>query len=76
MIKTKIVEQDGYCIVNIPEEYRIPSEEVTISTIGDCLVMTPIYDKWRSFSKAIDMFSSDFLTGKREQGALSERETL
>ncbi len=76
MLKTKIIEQDGYQVVSIPEEYRIPSNEVAISTIGECLIMTPIYDKWQSFSRAIDMFSSDFLNGKREQGELSEQETL
>lgn len=48
-------------LFKLPKEYRFNCSEVTINKIGDVVMIMLKKSKWESFSKAIDMFSNDFM---------------
>ena len=62
MLTTKILTT-GLCqVVLIPEEYRIDTDEVFISKIGDTILLTPIYTLARKFDLGASMLTDDFLS--------------
>ena len=71
----KIFENGRSQAVRLPKEYRFESDEVTISKIGDIVMLFPVENKWNSFVQAIDMFSDDYIAGGRE-ASVQERVTF
>ena len=65
MMMAKVFENGRSQAVRLPKEYRFSSDEVMINRIGDVVLLMPKTNKWDSFMKAIDMFSSDFMEGGR-----------
>lgn len=71
----KIFENGRSQAVRLPKEYRFESDEVTISKIGDIVMLFPVENKWNSFVQAIDMFSDDYMADGRDE-SVQKRETF
>ena len=76
MMTAKIFENGRSQAVRLPKEFRFTSDEVLINKIGDVVLLLPKENKWDSFMKAVDMFSSDFMSDGRSQDVAQEREDL
>lgn len=75
MLTAKIFENGRSQAVRLPKECRFSSDEVLVNKIGDIVILLPKSSNWDSFAAAIDMFSDDFMDGKRDD-SLQEREIL
>ena len=76
METAKIFENGRSQAVRLPKNYRFNDNEVNINKIGDIVIIMPKKNKWSSFSKAIDMFSDDFMKGGRNLNSKQKRESL
>jgi antitoxin VapB len=61
--------------VRLPKEFRFEGTSVYIRHLGDCVVLIPRHDPWRSMFEAGSRFTADFMA-ERDQGSQSEREEL
>ena len=61
--------------VRLPKEFRFTGDDVYIHRLGDCVVLVPKDDPWRSMIEATRRFSNDFMN-ERDQGSPQERESL
>ena len=61
--------------VRLPKEFRFDGNEVHIHHVGNCVVLVPADDPWRSMFEAPDLFSEDYME-QRDQGSPPERETF
>lgn len=76
MMTAKVFENGRSQAIRLPKEFRFSDKEVLVNKIGGIVYLIPIANKWDSFIKAIDMFSSDFMENGREQQPSQEREIL
>lgn len=59
--------------VRLPKEFRFDGESVFIHHLGNCVVLVPRHDPWRSMFDAGSQFTDDFML-ERDQGSQPERE--
>lgn len=76
MMTAKIFENGRSQAVRLPKEYRFNADEVSITKIGEIVMLMPKTSKWDSFISAIDMFSDDFMEEERNDSMEQERENL
>lgn len=76
METAKIFENGRSQAVRLPKNYRFNDNEVNINKIGDIVIIMPKKSKWSSFSKAIDMFSDDYMKDGRSLNTKQKRESL
>lgn len=60
--------------VRIPKEFRLGTKKVYIKKSGNCIMLIPIDDPWRSLINSIGKFSDDFMKDGREQPLPQERD--
>ncbi len=66
-IKTTTVFTNGQSqAIRIPKEFRVNGKKVYIKKQGNCLMIIPIDDPWRSLINACGQFSDDFMKEGRE----------
>lgn len=75
MLTAKVFENGRSQAVRIPKEYRFEEDEVSISKVGQVLLLFPKNDNWSTFSQALDMFTEDFMLDGRHE-LEQEREIL
>ncbi|MBO7677766.1 MAG: AbrB/MazE/SpoVT family DNA-binding domain-containing protein [Erysipelotrichaceae bacterium] len=75
-MRAKLFENGRSQAVRLPKEYRFEGEEVRINKIGDMVILVPLKSKWDNFTKAIDLFSDDFLAEGRAKQTQDDREDL
>jgi antitoxin VapB len=61
--------------VRLPKEFRFEGESVFIQHLGNCVVLIPEENPWKSMFDAAGQFSDDFMA-ERDQGSQSERESF
>lgn len=61
--------------VRLPKEFRFDGNEVHIHSVGNCVVLVPTDDPWRSMFEAPDLFTKDFMEA-RDQGIQPDREAF
>ena len=66
MLTAKVFENGRSQAVRIPKEYRFKEEEVSVNKIGQVLLLFPKQDAWSSFARALDMFTEDFMSDRRD----------
>ena len=59
--------------VRLPKEFRFDSASVFIQHLGNCVVLVPHHNPWKSMFEPTHCFSSDFMN-ERDQGTQPERE--
>ncbi|EKD77802.1 MAG: SpoVT/AbrB protein [uncultured bacterium] len=60
--KTTTVFTNGQSqAIRIPKEFRVNGKKVYIKKVGNCLIIIPIDDPWRSLINACGQFSDDFI---------------
>ena len=62
--------------VRIPKEFRLPDEDVFVNRIGHTVTLTPKSMLWESLEHGLQMFTEDFMSEGREDGAESGRVEL
>src|SRR3990167_7271439 len=62
--------------VRIPKEFRIAGKKVYIKRSGNCIILIPADDPWRSLLDTVGKFSDDFMRDGREQPPEQEREDI
>lgn len=76
MMTAKIFENGRSQAVRLPKEFRFDDSEVTITRIGDIVLLIPKRNKWNSFINAVNMFSDDYMSSARIDDLPQEREGL
>lgn len=76
MLTAKVFENGGSQAVRLPKDCRFESNEVSVSKIGDIVILTPKDNRWNGFLKSLDMFTEDFMSDGRIQELCQEREKL
>ena len=76
MMTAKVFENGRSQAIILPMECRLTSDEVMVNKIGDIVILLPKQNKWDSFTRAIDMFSDDFMADGRATDISQEREAL
>jgi antitoxin VapB len=61
--------------VRLPKEFRFSGKAVNIHRLGNCVVLLPEDDPWKSMFEASRHFTDDFMS-VRDQGIIPERESL
>jgi antitoxin VapB len=63
--------------VRLPKRYAFSGSEVYVTKVNGVVMLVPKGKGiWKPFLESLDMFSDDYLAGKREQGHLEKRESL
>lgn len=63
--------------VRLPKRYAFSGSEVYVAKVNGIVMLVPKGKGiWKPFLESLDMFTEDFLAGKREQGSLEKRESL
>ena len=47
--------------VRIPKEFRFDEDEVYISRVGPCVILTPVSKAQEAYQKGLESFSPDFM---------------
>ena len=72
-MKTAKLFQNGQSqAVRLPKEFRFAGASVFIQHLGDCVVLVPKHDPWKSMFDATKRFSADFMSD-RDPGEQTER---
>ena len=72
-----LIDEEGYQLVPIPDEYPFPSgEEVFVNAIGECIMITPVDKIPEDFAAGAALLGEDFMIEEYpdERFARSERE--
>lgn len=76
MLTAKLFENGGSQAVRLPKNCRFNGNEVSVSKVGNIVVLIPKEDCWAGFLGSLDMFSEDFMESGRNQALCQEREEL
>lgn len=73
--KTTTVFTNGQSqAIRIPKEFRVNGKKVYIKKTGNCLMIIPMDDPWRSLIEACGKFSNDFIQTLEEKEKLPPQE--
>ena len=76
MLTAKLFENGGSQAVRLPKSCRFDGSEVSVSKIGDIVVLTPKDNQWAGFLSSLNMFTDDFMSSERTQALCQERDEL
>lgn len=76
MMTAKLFENGRSQAVRLPKECRFSGDEVSVSKVGDAVILLPKNNRWSGFLTRLDMFTADFMPNGREQPDAQERESL
>ena len=76
MMTAKLFENGRSQAVRLPKECRFSGDEVSVSKVGDAVILLPKTNRWSGFLTSLDMFTADFMPNGREQPDAQERESL
>ena len=76
MYTAKIFENGRSQAVRLPKECRFTEDEVTVTKIGNIVMLIPKSDAWGGYLTGLSMFSDDFMEDGCTDHVLQERETL
>ncbi len=62
--------------VHIPEEYRLPNEDIFVNRIGSMITLTPVSKLKETFTQGLQMFTDDFMADGRPPHVESKRDGL
>ena len=75
MKKAKLFQNGQSQAVRLPKDFRFSGHEVYIKKIGHSTLLIPIEDPWKDWKESLNMFSSDFMT-ERKQPPMQERDLI
>ena len=73
MITAKVFKSGNSQAIRLPKEYRLDAKEISVSRIGNVLMLVPKNDPWSVFSQGIQEVGKDF-PDKIDDVRLSKRE--
>ena len=76
MMTAKLFENGRSQAVRLPKECRFSGDEVSVSKVGDAVILLTKNNRWSGFLTSLDMFTADFMPNGREQPDAQERESL
>ena len=76
MMNAKLFENGRSQAVRLPKECRFEGNEVSVSKIGDIVILIPKNKKWAGFMESLELFSDDFMNEGRKQSTVDDREKL
>ena len=76
MMTAKLFENGRSQAVRLPKECRFSGDEVSVSKVGDAVILLQKNNRWSGFLTSLDMFTADFMPNGREQPDVQERESL
>lgn len=62
--------------VRLPKEFRLPGTEVTITKIGNSLVLTPMEVGWPELLQTLQEFEPDFVIEREQPSSQQVRQEL
>ncbi len=66
MATAKILNNGINQVIQLPNEYKIRSDEMIVHKVGNAIILLEKEDRWQTFLNGIDSFSDDFLNEGRE----------
>ena len=76
MMTAKVFENGRSQAIRLPKEYRFSEPEVSITKIGDIVMLLPKDNPYEGFLLGMNMFSDDFMENGREEPLEQKREML
>ena len=76
MERAKIFQSGRSQAVRLPRQFRFGSSEVFVKRVGTAVVLLPTDDAWDSLAKALDLFSEDYMSERRQPSEQQPREDL
>lgn len=76
MLTAKVFENGRSQAVRLPKECRFDCEEVSVTKIGDMVMLIPKDKKWATLEMSLDMFTDDFMKDGRAPQTENKREEL
>lgn len=74
MMKEAKIFMNGHSqAVRLPKEFRFKDKSVYINRLGECVVLIPKENPWKTMFDACSKFSEDFMSD-RDQGEEQKRE--
>jgi len=73
MKTAKLFQNGSSQAVRLPQEFRLPGNQVYIKKIDNTVVLIPIENPWEPLINSLDKFSPDFL-GNRDQPDNQDRD--
>ena len=74
MVCTKLFTSGNSQAVRSPKEFHIDFSELVIKKIGSSIILPPKESKWENLKRSLSEFSDDFMSERRNQPAMQERE--
>lgn len=75
MDTAKLFENGRSQAVRLPKKYRMKGKEVSITRVGDAVILLPRRKKWESLFESLSEFTEDFMD-ERVQPTLEKRSEL
>ncbi len=69
MDTAKLFENGRSQAVRLPKAYRMKGKEVSITKVGDAVILLPRRKKWDSLFESLEEFSDDFMSEIPSTGA-------
>lgn len=66
METAKVLNNGLNQVIQLPNEYKITSDEMIVHKVGNAIILLEKEDSWQTFLNGIDGFSDDFLNEGRE----------
>lgn len=58
--RVQVFDEGETQLIQLPEHFRIDSNEVILKKIGNCLLLLPASQSWKTFQESLQEFSEDF----------------
>jgi len=75
MKEARIFKNGQSQAVRLPKEFRFDGDSVLINKVGDCVILLPKDNPWKTMIDACGKFSDDFMS-TRDQGEQQDRESF
>ncbi len=77
MHQAKIFMNGKSQAVRLPKEFRFPTKEISITPLGNGIVLQPLLKTWKEVFEQLSLISTDdFFNEGREDSPAQEREEL
>jgi len=63
-----IKNKKGFQAINIPNRMKINDDKVYLKKVGHAIHIIPYHNPWQNLFESLDLFTSDFMDERNQQG--------
>ncbi len=76
VVTTKPIMIGDSQVICLPDEFRLPDEELFLNRAGDTIILTPVSRLRSSFAEALAEFTPDFMTNEKPPQTMAKEAPL